>query len=336
MKAFEIQNEFGIEALKLVERPQPQPGFKQVLVRVRAASLNYRDLLVVKGQYDPRLSRPRVPLSDGVGEVAAVGEQVSRVQMGDRVAGIFMQKWLGGEVTPESAKSALGGAVDGMLAEYVLLHEDGLVHVPAHLSDEEAAALPCAAVTAWHALVVKGRLRAGETVLVQGTGGVSIFALQFARMMGARVIATSGDDAKLERVLRLGAAEGVNYRQTPEWGRRVRELTGGRGVDQVVEVGGAGTLNESLAAVRMGGTVSMIGVLTGGSAEINTTAILMKSVRVHGIYVGSREMFEAMNQALAVNELRPVIDRVFPFDEAPAALKYMESGAHFGKICLSF
>lgn len=336
MKAFEIQNEFGIEALKLVERPQPQPGFKQVLVRVRAASLNYRDLLVVKGQYDPRLSRPRVPLSDGVGEVVAVGEQVSRVQVGDRVTGIFMQTWLGGEVTPESAKSALGGAVDGMLAEYVLLHEDGLVHVPAHLSDEEAAALPCAAVTAWHALVAKGHLRAGDTVLVQGTGGVSIFALQFAKMMGARVIATSSDDAKLARVLQLGASEGINYRTTPEWGRRVRELTGGRGVDQVIEVGGAGTLNESLAAVRMGGVVSMIGVLTGGSAEINTTAILMKSVRVHGIYVGSREMFEAMNRAIAANELRPIIDRVFGFEQAPAALKYMESGAHFGKICLTF
>lgn len=336
MKAFEIQSEFGIDSLKLVQRPEPRPGFKQVLVRVRAVSLNYRDLLMVKGLYDPRLSLPRIPCSDGAGEVVAIGEGVSRVQVGDRVAGIFMQTWLGGAVTPAHSKSALGGAIDGMLAEYVLLNEDGVVQVPGHLSDEEAATLPCAAVTAWNALVVKGHLRAGDTVLVQGTGGVSIFALQFAKMMGARVIATSGSDAKLERAIKLGASEGINYRTTADWGRRASELTEKRGVDHVVEVGGAGTLNESLAAVRTGGIISMIGVLTGVSAEVNTTAILMKSVQVHGIYVGSREMFEAMNRAISENQLRPVVDRVFPFEQAPAALKYLESGAHFGKVCLSF
>jgi len=336
MKVLEIQDNFGLDSLKLAERPQPQPGFGQVLVKVRAASLNYRDLMVVKGQYDPRMSLPRVPLSDGAGEVVAVGENVTRVKVGDRVAGIFMQTWIGGEVTPAYSKSALGGAIDGMLAEYVVLNEEGVVHVPEHLSYEEAATLPCAAVTAWNALVTQGRLTAGETVLVQGTGGVSLFALQFARALGARVIATSSSDEKLERALSLGASDGVNYRSVPEWDKRVRELTGGSGVDHVVEVGGAGTLNKSLGAVRMGGTISMIGVLTGGGGEINTISILMKSVRVHGIYVGSRVMFEAMNRAIALHNLKPVVDRVFPFEQAIDALKYMESGAHFGKICLSF
>ncbi len=336
MKAFELQNGFGFDALKLVERAEPRPGDKQILVRVRAASLNYRDMMVVKGQYDPRMSLPRVPLSDGAGEIVAVGENVKRVKVGDRVAGIFMQTWLGGEVTPAHSKSALGGAIDGMLAEYVVLDEDGVVNVPDHLSYEEAATLPCAAVTAWNALVTQGRLTAGETVLVQGTGGVSLFALQFAKTLGARVIATSSSDEKLERARSLGASDGINYRSVPEWDKRVRELTGGGGVDHVVEVGGAGTLNKSLGAVRVGGKISMIGVLTGGGGEINTISILMKSVRVHGIYVGSREMFEAMNRAIALHNLKPVVDRIFPFEQAIDALKYMESGAHFGKICLSF
>ncbi|MFN2456155.1 MAG: NAD(P)-dependent alcohol dehydrogenase [Pyrinomonadaceae bacterium] len=335
MKAFELQNGFGFDALKLVERAEPRPGHRQILVRVRAASLNYRDLMVVKGQYDPRMSLPRVPLSDGAGEVVAVGENVTRVKIGDRVAGIFMQTWIGGEVTPAHSKSALGGAIDGMLAEYVVLSEEGVVHIPEHLSYEEAATLPCAAVTAWNALVTQGRLTAGETVLVQGTGGVSLFALQFAKTLGARVIATSSSDEKLERALALGASDGINYRNVPEWDKRVRELTSG-GVDHVVEVGGAGTLNKSLGAVRMGGTISMIGVLTGTGGEINTISILMKSVRVQGIYVGSRVMFEAMNRAIALHYLKPVVDRVFPFEQAIDALKYMESGAHFGKICLSF
>ena len=336
MKAFEIQNKFGLDSLTLAERPDPKPSYGQVLIKLRSLSLNYRDLMVVKGLYNPKLPLPLIPFSDGVGEVVAVGEGVTRVKSGDRVAGIFFQKWLAGELTAEKAESALGGAIEGMLAEYVVLHEDGVVRVPEHLTDEEAASLPCAAVTAWNALFTSGGLKAGDTVLIQGTGGVSIFALQFALLAGARVIATSSSDEKLERVLQLGASDGINYKQTPDWSKKVRELTAGDGVDYVVEVGGAGTLTESLRAVRYGGQISLIGVLTGGSAEINTASILMKNVKVQGIYVGSREMFEAMNSAIALHKLHPVCDRVFPFHEAPKALKYMETGSHFGKICIRF
>jgi NADPH:quinone reductase-like Zn-dependent oxidoreductase len=336
MKAFEIQNKFGLDSLTLTERPDPKPSYGQVLIKLRAVSLNYRDLMVVKGLYNPKLPLPLIPFSDGVGEVVAVGSGVTRVNIGDRVAGIFFQKWLAGELTAEKAESALGGAIAGMLAEYVVLHEDGVVRVPEHLTDEEAASLPCAAVTAWNALFTSGSLKAGDTVLIQGTGGVSIFALQFALLAGARVIATSSSDEKLERVLQLGASDGINYKQTPDWSKKVRELTAGDGVDYVVEVGGAGTLSESLRAVRYGGQISLIGVLTGGSAEINTASILMKNVKVQGIYVGSREMFEAMNCAIALHKLHPVCDRVFPFHEAPEALKYMETGSHFGKICIRF
>jgi NADPH:quinone reductase-like Zn-dependent oxidoreductase len=336
MKAFEIQNTFGLDSLILTERPEPSPGFGQVLIKVRSVSLNYRDLMVVKGLYNPKLPLPRIPFSDGVGEVVAVGEGVTRVKSGDRVAGIFFQKWLCGELTEAKAQSALGGAIDGILAEYAVLDQQGVVHVPEHLTDEEAAALPCAAVTAWNALITSGGVKAGDTVLVQGTGGVSLFALQFAQLLGARVIATSSSDEKLEKVRQLGATETINYKQTPDWSKKVQELTAGIGVDYVVEVGGAGTLTKSLRAVRYGGQISLIGVLSGGSGEVSTASILMKNVRVQGIYVGSREIFEAMNKAIALHKLRPVVDRVFPFHEAQEALKYMESGAHFGKICIRF
>ena len=324
---------FDLDALTVTERPDAQPGPGQVLVRMRAWSLNYRDLMLIKGQYNPRLRLPFVPLSDGVGEVAAVGDGVTRVKPGDRVAGSFMQRWTAGELTEAKAKSALGGGIEGVLAEYVVFHEDGVVPVPDHLSDEEAATLPCAAVTAWHALVVEGQVKAGDTVLIQGTGGVSLFALQFAVMHGARVIATSSRDDKLARVRTLGAADGINYRQTPDWGDRARALTGGAGVDHVVEVGGAGTLGQSLRAVRMGGRVYLIGVLAG-AGDVNPLPVLMKNVRVQGIFVGSREMFEAMNRAIAVHRLRPVVDHVFPFAEIRPALRHLESGAHFGKVCL--
>ena len=334
MKAFEIQNGFGLDALNLIERTDPSPGYGQILIKLRAVSLNYRDLMVVKGLYNPNLPLPLIPCSDGVGEVVALGEGVTRVKVGDRVAGIFFQTWLSGKLTEEKTRSALGGAIDGLLAEYAVLNEDGVVPVPEHLTDVEAATLPCAAVTAWNALVTSGNLKPGDTVLVQGTGGVSIFALQFAQVLGARVIATSSSDEKLERLQSLGATETINYKQTPNWGKKVQELTGG--VDQVVEVGGAGTLNESLKAVGYGGQISLIGVLTGGKGEITTGAILMKNVRVQGIYVGSREIFEDMNRAIALHKIQPICDRVFPLDSARAALEYMESGAHFGKICIQF
>jgi NADPH:quinone reductase-like Zn-dependent oxidoreductase len=333
MKLYEIRERFGLDALTLTERPQPRPGPHEVLVRIKAVSLNYRDLMVVKGQYNPKMPLPRVPCSDGAGEVAEVGPGVTRVKAGQRVAGIFMQEWIAGEVDDAKARSALGGAIDGLLAEYAVLHEDGLVHVPEHLSYEEAATLPCAAVTAWHGLITEGRIKPGDTVLCQGTGGVSLFALQFARLAGARVIITSSSDDKLKRARELGAAEGINYKMTPEWGDKARELTGGRGVDHVVEVGGAGTLGQSMRAVRMGGQISLIGVLAG-VGQANPLPILMKNVRVQGIFVGSREMFEAMNRAIAEHRLRPVVDRVFSFAEAPAAFRHMESAAHFGKICI--
>ena len=334
MRVFEIRDEFGIDNLKLAERQEValQPG--QTRVRVKATSLNYRDLMTVKhgGARGARL--PLIPLSDGAGEVVEIGPGVSRVQPGDRVMGIFMQTWLAGEPTQAHTQSALGGAIDGMLAEQVVLHEDGLVHVPDYLSYEEAATLPCAAVTAWQGLMTKGGMQAGDTILVLGTGGVSVFALQFAAIAGAKTIITSSSDAKLERAKQLGAVECINYKATPNWEQRVLELTDGVGVDHVVEVGGVGTLEKSLQAVRIGGTVSLIGVLTG-AGTMDPMAILRKSVRMQGIYVGSRAMFEAMNRAMSLHSLRPVIDRAFPFKEAREALSYMESAAHFGKIVVT-
>jgi NADPH:quinone reductase-like Zn-dependent oxidoreductase len=331
MKVYEIRNHFGLDALTPTERPQPQPGTHEVLVRIKAASLNYRDLMVVKGQYNPKMPLPRIPLSDAAGEVTAIGPGVRRVQVGQRVMAIFMQQWLSGDLDDAKAKSALGGALDGLLAEYAVLHEDGLLPIPEHLGFEEAATLPCAAVTAWHALVTEGRVKPGDSVLVQGTGGVSLFALQFARLAGARVILTSSSNEKIERARKLGASDCINYKETPEWGEKVRQLTDGRGVDLVVEVGGAGTLGQSLRAVRMGGYIGLIGVLSG-TGQANPLPILMKNVRVQGIFVGSREMFEAMNRAISAAQLRPIVDRVFSFAEAVQAFRYLESAAHFGKI----
>jgi NADPH:quinone reductase-like Zn-dependent oxidoreductase len=331
MKAYEIRDGFGLDHLHLADRPDPTPGPGEVLVRVRAVSLNFRDLLVTRGVYNPRMPLPRIPCSDAAGQVEAVGPGVSRVKVGDRVNGTFMQRWTAGALSDEAARSDLGGSLEGVLAEYAVFREEGVVPVPEHLTDEEAATLPCAALTAWHALLAEGSLRPGETVLTQGTGGVSLFALQFAKLAGARVLITSSSDEKLQRARDLGADEGINYKSTPAWGDRARELTGKRGVDHVVEVGGAGTLPQSLRAVRTGGHISLIGVLSG-AGQVDPVPILMKNVRVQGIFVGSREMFEAMNRAVAQHRLHPVVDRVFPFAEAREALVHMEQGRHFGKI----
>ncbi len=332
MKALVIQTAFGLENLAVVERPDPTPGPGQVLVRVRAASLNYRDLLLAKGQYNPKLQFPRVLGSDAAGEVVAVGDGVTRFKAGDRVANCFMPHWEDGPLTDAAAKSALGSDRDGVFAELVVVNERAAVTIPDHLSYEEAATLPCAAVTAWNALTAAGT-GPGTTVLLQGTGGVSIFALQFAKALGARALITSSSDDKLTRAATLGADAGVNYRTNPDWEKWARQQTGGGGVDVVVEVGGAGTLERSLKAVKTGGHVALIGVLAGAGA-VNPLPILMKAVRVQGVFVGSRAMFESMNRVIAEKAIRPVIDRVFPFADSPDAFKHLESGAHFGKVVL--
>lgn len=336
MRAYEISESFGVDSLAVREHDVPVPAENEVLVKLEAASLNYRDLLITKGHLKLRKPLPLVPLSDGAGQIVATGKRVSRFKVGERVTTNFFQSWLEGRISPHKFSSALGASLNGVLVEYRALDENGVVKIPEHLSYEEAATLPCAAVTAWNALATQNPLRAGETVLIQGTGGVSIFATQFASMLGARVIVISSSDEKLARARNLGASDLINYKHIPDWDTRVLELTDGAGVDHVVEVGGAKTLNRSLNAVRMGGTISLIGVLTGESAEISTASILRKSVRVQGIYVGSREMFEAMNRAITLNEIRPVIHRRFSFGDAPNALRYLESGAHFGKVCIRF
>lgn len=330
MKAYQINPPYGIEQLALVERPQPQPGPGEVLVRLRAASLNYRDLLVVKGLYSRNPPPNLIPGSDGAGEVVAVGEGVTRCKPGDRVVANLMPAWIEGEPDETKAKSALGAAVDGVLREYMVMDEHGLLPVPAHLSFLEAATLPCAALTAWNALMEVAHIKPGDTVLVMGTGGVSIFAFQFAKMAGARIIATSSQEAKLARLREMGAHITLNYKSQPKWGAEVRRLVEG-GVDCVVEVGGAGTLAESSRAVRMGGTIALIGVLSGTS-EMNPVPVLMKAVRLQGVFVGSRVMFEQMNRAISLHGVKPIIDRVFPFEQTREALEHMESGAHFGKI----
>ncbi|HSS64274.1 MAG TPA: NAD(P)-dependent alcohol dehydrogenase [Gammaproteobacteria bacterium] len=332
MKAYEINSDGGIDALARVERAEPRPGPAQVVVRVRASSVNYRDLSTIEDPVSRNLPYPRVPNSDGVGEVVEVGEGVTRFRPGERVAATFFQRWADGQITQDAMASALGGALDGMLAERVLLHQDGLVSVPDHLTDLEAATLPCAAVTAWNSLVEQGNVRAGDTVLLLGTGGVSIFALQFAILLGARAIITSSSNAKLAHAKSLGAWETVNYRDTPDWEQAVLDLTGGRGVDHTVEVGGAGTLQRSIAATRVAGSIGLIGVLTRG--ELNPTLVMRKSLKLQGIYVGSRRMFEDMNRAIALHRLKPVIHRAYAFEQAREAYRAMRRAQHFGKLVI--
>ncbi|MBD3921938.1 NAD(P)-dependent alcohol dehydrogenase [Paenibacillus sp. PR3] len=337
MKAYVLRNGFGLDNVKQEDRPIPSPGPGEVLIRMKAASLNARDIGVINGFYEPNRTQPLIPVSDGVGEIAALGDQASKFKIGERVSPIFTQSWTTGEPTQANWVSTLGSPFDGLLAEYVVLPEEGLVRVPDHLTDEEAATLPCAAVTAWHAIVEEGQVKAGDTVVVQGTGGVSIFALQFAKLLGARVIATSSSDEKLERAKALGADYGINYRTSPDWEQDVLAFTEGRGADHIVDLGGGSTLNRSLAALKVGGQISIVGLLSG--AVVNDFAIvpaILRKARLQAINVGSREMFERMNLAIEQHELHPIIDRSFPFTHSLDALRYMAQGSAFGKVTIAF
>jgi NADPH:quinone reductase-like Zn-dependent oxidoreductase len=333
MRVWEIQDAYGLDHLKLVERAKPAPKKGEVLVAMKAASLNYRDLLTVKG-VGGGYPLPLVPFSDGAGEVVATGEGVTRVKAGDRVCPLFFQSWLEGPVGDLSR--ALGGSVQGVLQEFLAIDAEGVSKIPTYLSWEEAATLPCAGLTAWRAIAIEAPVGPGSTVLVQGTGGVSIFALQFAKARGARVIATSSSDEKLAHAKTLGADRTINYKTTPNWGAKARELTGGRGVDVVVEVGGENTLAQSFDAARIGGSIVVIGVLGGFASPIFIPALFGKNLRVIGITVGSREQFDGMTKAMDGWKLKPVVDKTFAFDKLPQALELMQAGGHFGKIAVAF
>jgi NADPH:quinone reductase-like Zn-dependent oxidoreductase len=333
MRVIEVRDRCGIESLAVGERPDPSPGRGQILLEFRAFSLNYRDLLVVRGVGRWRPSLPRIPVSDGIGVVAAVGAGVSRVKVGDRVTPIFYPNWLAGNVSHEQLTAPLGGAAaDGVLGEKAVFDESSVVQVPEHLSDEEAATLPCAGVTAWNAVASDSRIAPGETVVVLGTGGVSMFALQFARLLGAFVIVTSSSDEKLARAKQLGADAGINYRTTPDWPNAVMELSCGLGADHVIET--VGGLREAIAAIRVGGSIAFVGLLAGMNAEVDLVALMGKSARVRAIDVGSRAMFTAMNRAIRCHRMRPIVDRVFDFSDAAEALRYLSEARHFGKVCL--
>lgn len=308
----------------------------QIKIKVKACSLNFRDILMARGHYNPKMPLPVVMLSDGAGEVVEVGSAVTKFKKGDRVSPNFMPDWISGDVTNEAAKTSLGCLVDGLAREYAVFDENSCVHIPAHLSYEEAATLPCAALTAWSSLMINGQLKPGQTVLTMGTGGVSIFALQLAKLNGARVIATSSDDDKLARLKEMGADVTINYKKTAEWDEAVLKATGGAGVDHLVEVGGSGTLERSMKAAALNGHVSVIGILEGITGGMNLLPLIMKSLRLQGVFVGSRQRFEDMNRAIELHQLKPVIDKVFDADKIVDALNHMESGKHFGKIVLKY
>lgn len=335
MQGYQITGTEGLLSLRLGDIPDVAPAAGEVLIRVKAVSLNYRDYMNVMGIRGVTGPVPRVPCSDGAGEVVAVGAGVAAWKSGDRVVSPFMPSWIDGGFTQAHAAKALGGAVDGLLREFAVLPAAALLPIPEYLTFEEAATLPCAAVTAWDALTVRGGLQRGETVLILGSGGVSVFALQIARLMGARVLAISSSDEKCQRLLALGAEAAHNYKTDPKWDEWALAQTGGLGVDKVIEIGGPGTLNRSIKATRFGGHIALIGVLTGISGEVQTVQILRKGIRLDGIYVGSRAMFADMLDAFTTANLKPVIDSVFPFDQAPDAFRRIESGQHFGKIVIT-
>jgi NADPH:quinone reductase-like Zn-dependent oxidoreductase len=332
MKAIEISGAFGINGLRLADRPEPVPGSGQLLLGMRAASLNYRDWLMVTGQYNPRQPLPLIPCSDGVGEVLGCGDGVIGFSPGDRVLPIFAPLWIDGKPTKEKLRTTLGGPLDGVLAQRMIVDASSVVHAPVQLDDVEAACLPCAGVTAWNALVVHGELAAGDKVLVQGSGGVSIFALQIAHALGAEVWAISSRDECLEKMRALGAVETLNYKKVAGWGQAIRKRSGG--IDLVVDIGGGATLPQSLAAVGLGGRICQVGNLGGGTVSLNLVSLFMQQVRLQGMLVGDRASFQALNSLVETRNIRPVIDRTFPWTDAGQALEYLSTGQQFGKICL--
>ena len=334
MKAWEIVSAKGPEALALNDRPSPKPGPGQVRVDVVASCINYRDLATVENPGPRGISYPMSPNSDCAGIVTAIGSDVTGVNIGERVMSCFFQNWVDGGVTPEAMASALGGTLPGVLAEQVVLSADGVIPCPDYLNDDEASTLPCAALTAWHALTLPEPVQSGDTVLLLGTGGVSVFALQFCQAMGIQTIVTSSSNEKLARSKTLGANHTINYRATPDWETAVLDLTHGHGVDRVVEVGGPGTLQKSIAATRVGGAIQLIGILTGAGGEIAPTDIMRKSISMRGIYVGSRTMFTEMTAFMTTHRIAPVIDEIFAFNNAREAFKRMRTATHFGKLVI--
>lgn len=336
MKAMVLRTATGVEALELTELPDPKPGPGDVLVRMRASSLNWRDSLIFKGGYRKQQKVENlIPLTDGAGEIVEVGNDVDAWKPGDRVTASFCPNWIGGEPDREAVQSPDGKSRDGMLCEFKTFRPHALVRTPDHLTDTEAAALPCAGLTAWSALITLGQVKPGDLVLTQGTGGVSLFALQFAKMAGAEVIVTSSSDDKLARAKGLGADHLINYATNPDWGRAALEISGGHGVDHVIELGGTQTLKQSLMAVRPGGVVSMIGVLSGASfGDILLPFVVSRQVRLQGVTIGSRQGLEAMCRAMATHDLKPVVDSVYTMEDTAAAMAHLDSGKHFGKVCI--
>ncbi len=338
MRALSVTEPWGLDAIEVVEAPDPAPGPGEVLVRMRAVSLNYRDMLMVNGMYPrgPATGGPITPFSDGCGVVEAVGPGVTRVAVGDRVATMFFQNWISGPPTLEKLSSSLGSPIPGAGRELAVFGQEGLSKVLGFLSDQQVATLACAALTAWRALFEDADLRPGDTVVLQGTGGVSIFGLQFAHAAGHRTVITSSSDDKLARAKAMGADHLANYRQDPEWAKVVRAATGGIGADLIIEVGGGGTIEQSMRAIRIGGHVAIVGVVAGLGGGFNTAALIGNSARLQGLSVGSRDMFEAMCRFIDLHRIQPVVDKLFPWTEVKAAFSAMQGGEHFGKIVLEF
>jgi NADPH:quinone reductase-like Zn-dependent oxidoreductase len=335
MRVFQIENDWGWDNLKVSSRPDPKPAAGQVLLRMKASAINYRDLLVPERGYGSRTGPlPLIMLSDGVGEIVEIGAGVTRFKVGERGLPCFNQSWISGPVSAERLSRTLGGSMDGTMAQYMCLPQETVVRTPAYLSDLEAASLPCAALTAWSAIVTYESLGPGSRVLVQGTGGVALFAIQIAKLLGAHVTVISSSDEKIARARALGADAAINYKTTPEWYRATRDITGGAGYDHIVELGGEKTLPQSLRCIRPGGTLSMIGVLSGGAMTAQLGHVVTRHVRLQGITVGNRDGFEAMLRAFEQHKVKPVLDRTFAFEELKEAMAYLKQGAHFGKICI--